>query len=415
MKILVCKWDHYILGHMLDEGAEIALLVDAYEAEHFPMSEDVLGRMTYVFRITSYNNMEELAQVVTELELAGWQPDKVVSLNEFAQFGAAYLATAFGLHHPAIPTTLATRDKRAMKAAVRSRGVECAGFVSLRSSRIEESIASVQVRFGFPTVVKPAAGFGTLGTQWVHSEDGLRKFLMTSASDGLEHFFIAEEPISGDEYHVDAVWVNGVCRTLGVSRYLQPRININTAGAGNGAVLLPPGEWVELYADVTALHEKVNEALGISDGITHLELFKEANDRKLCFSEVATRPGGAAIPQTFKVWGEDLRVTWIDSLLAPDRPAPYSAEVQAHYVGWANIAPKKPGRIVREPSQADIAAFPYVVQTIRVHTVGDEYADPHPSAWCLLLILTARSLEDFERRVAELEAGLGAAFEVAAD
>lgn len=411
MKILVCRWDYYILRHMLDEGLEITLLIDAYETAHFPMSEDVLARMANVFLITSYNDMEELAQVVTELRLTGWMPEKVVSLSEFAQFGAAYLATALGLGHPTIPAALATRDKRAMKAAVTSRGVKCADFVSLRSSHVEQSIASVQARFGFPTVVKPAAGFGTLGTQWIHSEDELRKFLTEPASDGLDHFFIAEEPISGDEYHVDAVWVNGVCRTLGVSRYLKPRIDIHTAGVGNGAVLLPPGEWAELYADVTAMHEKVNEALCISDGITHLELFKEAGERELCFSEVATRPGGAAIPQTFKVWGEDMRITWIDSLVSPGRLAPYTAEAQAHYVGWVNIAPQKPGRIAREPSQADIAAFPYVADTIRMLTVGADYTDPHPSAWCLLVVFTARTLEEFERRAAELEAGLSSGFE----
>jgi ATP-grasp domain len=318
-----------------------------------------------------------------------------------------------GLDQPTLDTALPARDKRAMKSAVQARGVSCADFVSLRTSQVGQAVAATRARIGFPAVVKPAAGFGTLGTRWIHSARDLRNLMAEQGSDGLDHFLIAEEPVSGDEYHVDAVWVRGACKVLGVGRYLKPRIDIKTAGRDNGSVLLPPHDWPELYGDVAELHEKVNGSLGITDGITHMELFKRPGDRQLCFSEIATRFGGGAITQTFRVWGEDLRLTWVKSLFAPGRPVPYAAAAQAPYAGWINLAPEEAGRIIREPSDAEIAAFPYVLDAIRVHAAGDEFGDPHPSAWCLMLIAVADSLDQFAQRSAELEAALSAKFQVA--
>ncbi|MEV6999284.1 ATP-grasp domain-containing protein [Streptomyces sp. NPDC093982] len=409
-RILVCRWDPYILAALRAEGAEVALLFDTFEAAHFHVDEEVLKTLPYVFRINSFDDMDELGQVATQLQADGWIPDRVVSLSEFSQYGAGYLAQLLGCPQPTLEMALRTRDKRAMKLAVRSAGVACTDFVSLRTSEVAKGVRETAAELGFPVVVKPAAGLGTLGTSWVHSEEELSSLLTDLGKDGVEHFMLAERPVSGDEFHVDAIWVDGVCKALGIMRYLRPRLAIETAGVANGSVLLPRAEWAELYADVEDMHRRANEALGIREGITHLEFFKEPGERRIVFSEIASRFAGGGITQTYRPLGEDLRIAWIKSVVAPDRPAPYADGEPSRYVGWINLAPDREGRIVAEPSQDDIDAFDYVLETVRQHGVGDEYGEPHPSAWCLFLIYGADSLEQFEERGRELEKALNDRF-----
>ncbi|WP_069815476.1 ATP-grasp domain-containing protein [Streptomyces sp. TP-A0874] len=409
-RILVCRWDPYILAALRDEGAEVALLFDTFEAAHFHVDEEVLKTLPYVFRINSFDDMDELGQVATQLKTDGWIPDQVVSLSEFSQFGAGYLAQVLGCAEPTLEMALKTRDKRAMKLAVRAAGVSCTDFVSLRTSEVAEGVRRTTAELGFPVVVKPAAGLGTLGTSWVHTEEQLSTLLEELGSDGVEHFMMAERPVSGDEFHVDAIWVDGVCKALGIMRYIRPRLAIETAGVSNGSVLLPREEWAELYADVEDMHQRVNEALGIRDGITHLEFFKAPDERRIHFSEIASRFAGGGITQTYRALGEDLRIAWIKSVVDPERPAPYADGEPNRYVGWINLAPATEGKIVAEPSQADIDAFDFVLETVRQHGVGDVYGEPHPSAWCLFLIYGADSLEQFEQRGQELEKVLNDAF-----
>ncbi|MFD4987487.1 acetyl-CoA carboxylase biotin carboxylase subunit family protein [Streptomyces sp. NPDC058374] len=409
-RVLVCRWDPYILEALRAEGAEVALLFDTFEAAHFHVDEEVLKTLPYVFRINSFDDMDELGQVATQLRIDGWVPDRVVSLSEFSQYGAGYLAQLLGCAQPTLEMALHTRDKRAMKQAVRAAGVTCTDFVSLRTSEVAESVRRTATEIGFPAVVKPCAGLGTLGTSWVHSEEELTKLLTDLGADRTEHFLMAERPVCGDEFHVDAIWVDGRSTVLGIMRYLRPRLAIETAGEHNGSVLLPREEWAELYADVEEAHRRVNDALGIREGITHLEFFKRPGKREVVFSEIASRFAGGGITATYRALGEDLRIAWIKSVVDPGRPAPYADGEPSRYVGWINLAPSEAGRIAAEPTQAEIDAFDYVLETVRPHGVGDDFSDPHPSAWCLHLIYGADSLEQFEERGRELEKALNGSF-----
>lgn len=411
-KILVCRWDRDILDVLSAEGAEVVLLFDAYEALHFHVDEAVLATLHGVFRIASFDDMDELGQVATELALQGWQPDSVISLSEFSQFGAAYLAQLLGCPQPTLSNALKTRDKRAMKQAVRAAGVTCTDFVSLRTTQIEDGIARTEQELGFPVVVKPAAGLGTLGAGWAHDAAQLRAALTDAAAGGTETFWMAERPVEGAEYHVDAIWVGGVCRSLGIMRYVRPRLAIQTPGVANGSVLLPRAECAQLYADVEQMHAVVNTALDISDGITHLEFFKRDDDPTIVFSEIATRFAGGGITQTYRALGEDLRTAWLRSVVDPGRPSPFAADAPSTYTGWINLAPRQAGRIVAEPTQDEIDALGDILFTIRQHGVGDEFGEPHPSAWCLFLVFQAESVDAFERRGAQIEAALGDSFRV---
>jgi biotin carboxylase len=407
--LLVYSWNAFTLEALLDRGARLTLVFDAWEATHRTIDPELLARADRHYVITSYDALNEVAQLAVELRATGVKIDRVLSLSEFSQFSAAYMAGLLGLEQPSIEKSVLMRDKRAMKERAANAGIACARYESLATTDIDGSVRRVQERLGFPVVVKPAAGLGSVATSKVHSAEELTAVLRTAASGtantGVTQFLIAEEPIDGDEYHVDAVWVNGVAQVLGVSRYLKPRMLVDTPGRENGSILLPRDREPELYAEVEELHARINAAFDIADDITHLEIFRRA-DGRLWFSEMATRFAGGAIPESFKPYGADLRELWIDALVKTDRQPLELTAPDYPYVGWINLAPASAGVITQEPSDEQIAAFPYVLDTIRARPVGFDIEELHPSVWCLMLVFSAESEEQFRERAVELEEAL---------
>ena len=414
--LLVFSWNEVTLEALLERGAHVTLVFDGWEAGHRDIDPGLLNRLDRHYVIRAYDALAEIAQLAVELRSTGVKIDRVLSLSEFSQFGAAYMATLLGLGQPSIEKSVLMRDKRAMKERAAQAGITCARYVSLATTDIEGSVRRVEEQLGFPVVVKPAAGMGSMATGMVHDVEELTAALRTASTGGgiteCTQFLIAEEPIDGDEYHVDAVWEGGQAQVFGISRYLRPRMLLESPGRDNGSILLPRDQESELYAEVEALHARINAAFEITDDITHLELFRRS-DGRLWFSEIATRFAGGAIPESYKPYGADLREMWIDAVVHPTDREPLARHKPAHpYVGWMNLAPSEAGIITKEPTDEEIRAFPYVRDIIRPRSVGFQIDELHPSVWCTLLVLEADSEEQFRERVAELEAALLPCYEM---
>ncbi|WKV72879.1 ATP-grasp domain-containing protein [Streptomyces sp. PCS3-D2] len=405
MNVLVCRWDRVTLEAVLDRGASVTLVFDEWEAANRGIDQKLLDRVDRHYVIRSFDALDELAQLAVDIRSNGVKIDRLLSLSEFSQFGAAYLAQLLGLALPAVETSVLMRDKRAMKDRAQQAGIRCARYVSLSTRDIEGSVRQVEQELGFPVIVKPAAGLGSVDTFKAEDAAQLTEALREAGRDATVKFLMAEQVLDGDEYHVDAVWADGKARVFGVSRYLRPRMTVTTPGRDNGSILLPRDREAALYEEIEHLHERINTAFGITDEITHLEIFRRA-DGELWFSEMATRFAGGAIPESFGPQGADLRELWIAAALGepgeelPVKTAPYP------YIGWINLAPAGTGRILEDPSDELISRFPYVLKTVRSRPVGSEIGELHPSVWCTLLVLGADSEAEFRRRAAELEAAL---------
>jgi hypothetical protein len=259
----------------------------------------------------------------------------------------------------------------------------------------------VAAEIGFPAVVKPVAGMGTTATARVDSAAELAAWLGENAEGAGP--LMAEEMIAGEEFHVDAVWVDGSAREVAICRYLVPRIDVDDPGHLNGAMLLPRSAEPELYAAVEAMHDAVNGALEITDGITHLEIFR-APEGALWFSEIATRPGGGAAMHLHRPRGADLRTVWAGSL-ADGEGAVKLGEAPFEYIGWLLLTPKESGRVTRVPTDEEIAAIPYVLDVELTVRVGD-VVRLHSLPPGLLVVYGADSAEEFTARALELEAVL---------
>ncbi|RPF41110.1 ATP-grasp domain-containing protein [Streptomyces sp. Ag109_G2-6] len=364
----------------------------------------MLARAASVHTVSSYTALEELATVAADLRLSDPTIESVVSYTEYSQLGATYISSMLGLISEPI-RHIAARDKRLMKHFVSSAGVPTAPFRSVPDPSNLIEVRAIAAEINFPAVLKPAAGSGTEHTSKVHDVEELceaaERFQSAPGLDSRK--LILEEFIEGDEFHVDAAWDGESASFFLVSQYYVPRLATisddapGDPGVVDGSRVLSREDHTALYEELMTMNKAVNGALKIDRAVTHMEVFR-TRDGKWVFSEIATRIGGAWIPQLLsQAIGQDIWAVAADSLLngrivvEPRPSAPHLAGV--------HLRPTKPGTITSLPSEADFAETPGMLDYRVIRAVGDNVQMESASEYCVFAVIGADTAEQLEDRV----------------
>lgn len=218
----------------------------------------------------AFDDPDGLSEVASVLE--GAAPSAVVALTERSVVPAAHIRAALGLEGLTPEAARLCSDKRAMKRAVRSVDLRCADFIEADEGLDGDAIVE---RLGLPLVLKSAVGSGSRGTQIIRSRDEM--------PDVLEVGWMAESFVEGVEMSVESfvfedetVWINP-------TQYLDV----------GWASLVPAPLPDELRSALEAHSDAARRALGVTSGITHLEVFLTPDG--LVFGELAARPPGGHI------------------------------------------------------------------------------------------------------------------------
>jgi biotin carboxylase len=220
--------------------------------------------------------------------LRGRQVDRVLANWEPLVIVAARLRARFGLPGMSVDVVRGFRDKQLMKERVAAAGLRVPR--AQRVHTIKDAWAAVELT-GYPAIIKPISGAGSADTYKVESAKDLERVLphmrhVTEAS--------CEEFIEGEEYTYDTACIDGRPVYESVTRYLPNALEMRSL------------EWVSpimlsvrdlSQPEVTGgieLGRKVMRALGMGDGMTHMEWFRKP-DGEVVFGEIACRPGGACI------------------------------------------------------------------------------------------------------------------------
>ncbi|MFJ8621282.1 acetyl-CoA carboxylase biotin carboxylase subunit family protein [Kitasatospora sp. NPDC093550] len=270
----------------------------------------------------------------------------VHSMREFTLVCASLLAHVGGGAGVPVQTAVALRDKAVQKHLVRRAGLPAARCRVV--DRPEDLLRDGRPGPEFPLVVKPLAGAGTRDTHLVAAPDEL-----PDLASRLGHGpWLVEEFVAGRELHLDGIVRDGRISFLAVSRYLRNVISIKE-GAAVGSVALHPSANRALYDRARSLASDALDALGLRDGIFHLEAFEQPD--RLVFSECAGRIGGGVIRECLAAAaGVDLLEEWAQVVLG--LPATGSSWAQESY-GWINLATPS-GPLVRLPGREELLARP---------------------------------------------------------
>jgi S-sulfo-L-cysteine synthase (3-phospho-L-serine-dependent) len=214
----------------------------------------------------------------------------VTSSSEYFIATAAEAARSLGLPHPAPDAVRACRDKRAQRVTLSAAGVPCPRFAAAGSP--EEAVAAAG-RIGYPVVVKPASGTGSIAVRLGHDSAQVRAaaahaFAAPDPALPPQETVLVEEYLTGAEYSAELIddQVVGVTRKL-----LGPEPYFVETGHDFPAPLPEADRRALAQLAVTAVR-----ALGLGWGGAHVELRYSAAGNP-CVVEVNPRLAGGMIPR----------------------------------------------------------------------------------------------------------------------
>ena len=214
----------------------------------------------------------------------------VTSSSEYFIATAAQAAAELGLPHPRPDAVRACRDKHAQRRALSAAGVGCPAF---KAAHCEDEAETQAKHIGYPVVVKPASGTGSIAVRLCHTPEQVRAavthaFAQPDPALPPQDTVLVEEFLTGAEYSAELVddQVVGITGKL-----LGPEPYFVEIGHDFPAPLAEARAKLIAQTAIDAVR-----ALGLGFGGAHVELrYSAAGD--LCVVEVNPRLAGGMIPR----------------------------------------------------------------------------------------------------------------------
>ena len=244
--------------------------------------------------------------------------DLIETIDEPLVEAAAALRGRFGVPGPSLETARLCRDKVAMKEFLRGQGIPCAQSGAVASAADAHTFAE---RCGYPVILKPIAGFGSLRTYRCGTKAELDD-AVTKLKPSAQQRVAIEEFIEGHEGFIDSMCdKEGVrhefvshyypgCLEAAQHRWISPQIAVTNRLEQGG------------YEELRAMNRRVIAALGLRNAATHMEWF--FGPKGLKFSEIGARPAGEKIWDMYRIANEfDVYREWALAILGrPSEKAP---------------------------------------------------------------------------------------------
>jgi S-sulfo-L-cysteine synthase (3-phospho-L-serine-dependent) len=214
----------------------------------------------------------------------------VTSSSEYFIATAAEAARSLGLPHPAPDAVRACRDKHAQRVTLSAAGVPCPPFAAAGSPA--EAVAAA-ARIGYPVVLKPASGTGSIAVRLCHDSAQVRAaaahaFAAPDPALPPQETVLVEEYLTGTEYSAELI----DDQVVGVTRKLLGREPYFVETGHDFPAPLPAAA----RAALSQLAVAAVRALGLGWGGAHVEIrYSAAGDP--CVVEVNPRLAGGMIPR----------------------------------------------------------------------------------------------------------------------
>ena len=317
-----------------------------------------------VAKIRDPLSTKEIIKAITHLARRHGKPHRIVGILEPLQVQLALARKHFGVPGNSPELAHIFRDKSVMKTQLQRAGVPVARNQLLATRQGAERFSQ---QVGFPLVLKPPAGMGAKATFRVHSNEELIRALEGMRATPQQPV-LAEELLLGQEGSFDALTTGGRVRDWSISYYTPTPLTVLENPWIQWQCLLPRQVNTELDRRVATLGTQVIDALGLSDGLTHMEWFARP-DGSLAVGEIAQRPPGANITRMIGLAnGIDPYRAWARAEIDGDFDGPWN---RRWAVGCAYLRGMGRGRVagVTGVSQTNEAIAPHVVEA-KLPTVG---------------------------------------------
>lgn len=292
----------------------------------------------------------------------------IVTWEEWHLVPTARLARAVGLSSTSVEVMRACRNKATARTLFARHGVPSAASMKVRTL-LEAELATMTL--GYPAVIKPVAFAGSIGVIRVDRPEELPAafaFAAAGASRSREDTgVLVEEHLDGPEVSVECVTYRGVTTAVAVTRkHLGPAPYFDETGHTVDAT-------DPLLAQVAPVAAAAVKALGITDGVQHVEL--RLVDGRPRLIEVNARIGGDMIGHLVRL------ATGIDlpkaaAALACDR-APDLTPTRSGAAGIRMLYPAASGTLTAPHIKTPFAAHtPWLRQVQWIREIGEQLLLP---------------------------------------
>ncbi len=272
------------------------------------------------WRVDDALDPRQISEAVSGLSRQLGPVQRLVGALEQLQVPLAQAREALGIPGMDADTARNVRDKSRMKTVLSAAGVPCARHRLVTEPG--EALAFAE-QVGFPLVAKPPAGAGAQATYRLDDIATLRSWL-GALPPGPESPGLLEEFLVGDEHTFDSITIAGQTVWASISDYLPPPLEVLRNPWIQWTVLLPRELTDPRYAAIGDIGPAALQALGVHDGLTHMEWFRRP-DGSVAVSEVGARPPGAQISSMlgyvhdvdfYRLWTE---LVILDRFTPPER------------------------------------------------------------------------------------------------
>ncbi|MFD3872137.1 hypothetical protein [Streptomyces sp. NPDC058623] len=274
--------------------------------------------------------------------------DEIIAMSEFDLLRAGRLRDLLGLPGQSHASAAAFRDKLLMKDLLRAAGVPLASYAAVPDVT---SLLRFTEEHGFPVVVKPRRGGGSMGVEVLRDDTGLWEY--AGRAEGLggddESPLLVETYVEHELLHIDGLVVDGDVKLLwpssqGTSTCLGMLEGhmLHSAMLDGNDPLLDPLRKLTLAA---------LEALPTpATAIVHAEVFGTRDG--LVFNEIACRMAGGRIEEQLELgYGTNLPELYVRALTGahlPDMPE------QPKTIAGLALFPPRAGKLLAIPTECHI-------------------------------------------------------------
>lgn len=233
--------------------------------------------------------------------------DSIVALDDYDVATAAALREHLRL--PGMGDSVARffRDKLAMRFRARQAGIRVPEFTPIFNY---DDLAGFLDRVAAPWVLKPRFEAGAVGIRKLHQAEDVWRALEELGDQ--QSYYLLEQFVAGDVFHVDAILWSGKMVFALTSRYGAPPLSI-TQGGGifNTRTVQRDSPVAQRLLEMNA---HLLKSFQHERGVAHTEFIRSAADGEFYFLETAARVGGANIDRMVKaasgieLWGEAARI-----------------------------------------------------------------------------------------------------------
>ncbi|MEJ7759603.1 MAG: ATP-grasp domain-containing protein [Gemmatimonadaceae bacterium] len=264
------------------EGAAVIGIGDQSEHEVPPMTKRHLA--AYV-RVDSLQDEDGVVKTAMQWA-AGRKIDRVICLWEPGVLLAARLREELGTGGMTVEECLPFRNKDLMKEKVAAAGIRTPKH---RSAKSAQGVRAAVKKIGYPVIIKPIDGAGSMDTYRVNNAADLKAAIAKMGHIGEVN---VEEFIDGEEYTYDTICIDGKIVYSNIGYYRpRPLIARSEEWISPQTLCLRETDAPNL-AEGNEMGRAVLEALKFKTGFTHMEWYRKS-DGEVVFGEIAARPAGA--------------------------------------------------------------------------------------------------------------------------